>query len=133
MPVVFRSLFPVTRTCISRWRHGEDQVDFINERKLAELPGDEFVAHGRIEGDFPESSLPTQLNLSIKEQAQVIFIDNDYERRWVNGTIGIISGIDERGNVFVLLEDGREFLVEPVSWRNYRYKYNEKENGWRKR
>ena len=104
-----------------------DQVDFINERKLAELPGDEFIAHGRIEGDFPESSLPTQLNLSIKEQAQVIFIDNDYERRWVNGTIGIISGIDERGNVFVLLEDGREFLVEPVSWRNYRYKYNEKE------
>lgn len=62
-----------------------DQVDFINEKKLAELPGEEYVSVGKIEGDFPESSLPTQLNLSIKEQAQVIFIDNDYERRWVNG------------------------------------------------
>lgn len=104
-----------------------DQVDFINEKKLAELPGEEYVSVGKIEGDFPESSLPTQLNLSIKEQAQVIFIDNDYERRWVNGTIGMVSGIDENGNVYVLLEGGVEHLVEPTSWRNYKYKYNEKE------
>ena len=104
-----------------------DQVDFINEKKLAERPGEEYVSVGKIEGDFPESSLPTQLNLSIKEQAQVIFIDNDYERRWVNGTIGMVSGIDENGNVYVLLESGVEHLVEPTSWRNYKYKYNEKE------
>lgn len=104
-----------------------DKVDFINEKKLAELPGEEYVSVGKIEGDFPESSLPTQLNLSIKEQAQVIFIDNDYERRWVNGTIGMVSGIDENGNVYVLLESGVEHLVEPTSWRNYKYKYNEKE------
>ena len=104
-----------------------DQVDFINEKRLAELPGEEYVSVGKIEGDFPESSLPTQLNLSIKEQAQVIFIDNDYERRWVNGTIGMVSGIDENGNVYVLLESGVEHLVEPTSWRNYKYKYNEKE------
>ena len=104
-----------------------DQVDFINEKKLAELPGEEYISVGKIEGDFPESSLPTQLNLSIKEQAQVIFIDNDYERRWVNGTIGMVSGIDENGNVYVLLESGVEHLVEPTSWRNYKYKYNEKE------
>ena len=104
-----------------------DQVDFINEKKLAELPGEEYVSVGKIEGDFPESSLPAQLNLSIKEQAQVIFIDNDYERRWVNGTIGMVSGIDENGNVYVLLESGVEHLVEPTSWRNYKYKYNEKE------
>ena len=104
-----------------------DQVDFINEKKLTELPGEEYVSVGKIEGDFPESSLPTQLNLSIKEQAQVIFIDNDYERRWVNGTIGMVSGIDEDGNVYVLLEEGRAYMVEPTSWRNYKYKYNEKE------
>lgn len=104
-----------------------DQVDFINEKKLKELPGEEFVSYGKISGDFPESSLPTQLNLSLKEQAQVIFIENDRDKRWVNGTIGIVSGIDEQGNIFVLLENGREHLVEPSTWRNYRYKYNEQE------
>ena len=104
-----------------------DQVDYINERKLAELLGDEFVSKGVIKGDFPESSLPTALNLSIKEQAQVIFIENDRDRRWVNGTIGMVSGIDEEGNVFVLLENGKEYLVERSSWENCKYKYNEEE------
>ncbi|MDH6358793.1 tetratricopeptide repeat protein [Parabacteroides sp. PF5-9] len=104
-----------------------DQVDFINEKKLAELPGEEFISKGRIDGEFPESSLPTQLNLSIKENAQVIFIDNDPDRRWVNGTIGMVSGIDENGNIYVVLESGVEYLVGPTSWRNYKYKYNEKE------
>lgn len=104
-----------------------DQVDFINEKKLAELPGPEFISYGKIEGDFPEASLPTQLNLAIKVQSQVIFIDNDPERRWVNGTIGVVSYIDDEGHVYVLLENGVEHLVELTSWRNYRYKYNEKE------
>ncbi|MDD3063455.1 MAG: tetratricopeptide repeat protein [Massilibacteroides sp.] len=104
-----------------------DQVDYINEKKLKELSGEEFVSRGTIDGDFPESSLPTQLNLLIKEQAQVIFIDNDSERRWVNGTIGRVSGIDDSGNVYVLLENGEEHLVERASWRNYKYRYNEEE------
>ena len=104
-----------------------DQVDHINEKKLAELPGEEFVSVGKLEGEFPESSLPTQLRLSIKEQAQVIFIDNDRDRRWVNGTIGMVSGIDVDGKVYVLLETGVEHLVEPTTWRNYKYAYNEEE------
>ncbi|MDL2265991.1 AAA family ATPase [Parabacteroides sp. OttesenSCG-928-G07] len=104
-----------------------DQVDYINDKKLAELSGEEFISKGVISGEFPESSLPTQLELAIKEQAQVIFIDNDPERRWVNGTIGMVSGIDEEGGVYITLESGVEHLVEMTSWRNYRYKYNEKE------
>lgn len=104
-----------------------DQVDYINEKKLNELPDEEIVSAGIISGDFPESSLPTQKNLSIKERAQVIFIDNDPQRRWVNGTIGMISYIDEARNVFVLLENGKEFMVECTSWRNRKYTYNEKE------
>jgi tetratricopeptide (TPR) repeat protein len=104
-----------------------DQVDYINEKKLKELEGPEFVRKGEIKGEFPESSLPTQLNLSIKVKAQVIFIDNDPDRRWVNGTIGVVSGIDEEGQVYVTLESGKEHLVEPTLWNNYRYHYNEKE------
>ncbi|MDR1556595.1 MAG: AAA family ATPase [Tannerellaceae bacterium] len=104
-----------------------DHVDYINEKKLKELPGEEFICRGEIKGEFPESSLPTQLHLSIKEQAQVIFIDNDKDRHWVNGTIGKISKIDAEGKVYALLENGSTHYVEPTSWRNYRYKYNEAE------
>ncbi len=106
-----------------------DNVDYINERKMAELPTPEFLSHGVIDGDFPESSLPTAKDLLLKEQAQVMFIRNDMQwpRRWVNGSLGVISHIDEYDNIYVLLEDGREVQVDLETWRNYRYKYNESE------
>lgn len=104
-----------------------DNVDFINEKKLAELPGDAVVFKGEITGDFPESSLPTQKDLELKVGAQIIFIKNDYERRWVNGTIGVISGIDEEGTIYVTTDAGKECDVNKDSWRNIRYVYNEKE------
>jgi tetratricopeptide (TPR) repeat protein/GTPase SAR1 family protein len=104
-----------------------DQVDHINEQKLKALQEKEFISVGTIIGDFPESSLPTQLKLAIKVKAQVIFIDNDPQKRWVNGTIGTLSFIDPQGSIFVLLENGKECLVEPVMWQNRKYSYNEKE------
>lgn len=106
-----------------------DNVDYINEKKMAELPTPEFRSYGAIDGDFPESSLPTSKDLLLKEQAQVMFIRNDLQwpRRWVNGTLGVISYIDDMENVFVQLEDGREVQVDIETWRNYRYKYNEVE------
>lgn len=104
-----------------------DTVDFINEKKLAELPGESTVLAGEIKGEFPESSLPTLMHLEVKPGAQIIFIKNDYDRRWVNGTIGTISGIDEDGTLYILTEDGREFDVTKESWRNIRYRYNEQE------
>ena len=104
-----------------------DNVDYINEKKLAELPGESVIFSGEITGEFPESSLPTQMDLELKVGAQIIFIKNDYERRWVNGTIGVISGIDNDGTIYVITNDGKECDVNKDSWRNIRYIYNEKE------
>ena len=104
-----------------------DTVDFINEKKLSELPGESTILTGEIHGEFPESSLPTQMELEVKPGAQIIFIKNDYDHRWVNGTIGTISGIDEGDTLYVITEDGQEFDVKKDSWRNIRYKYNELE------
>ena len=89
-----------------------DTVDFINEKKLAELPGDSTIFTGEIKGEFPENSLPTQMELEVKPGAQIIFIKNDYERRWVNGTIGTIAGIDEDETLYVITEDGKEVDVK---------------------
>jgi tetratricopeptide (TPR) repeat protein/energy-coupling factor transporter ATP-binding protein EcfA2 len=103
-----------------------DQVDFINEKKLAELEGEETVFSGVIDGDFPESSLPTSKELTLKPGAQIIFIKNDFEKRWVNGTIGTVSGIDKfNDSIYVMTEEGKEFEVKKESWSNIRYKYNE--------
>lgn len=103
-----------------------DNVDHINDKKLAELPGEPVTFSGEITGDFPESSLPTSQELVLKPGAQIIFIKNDFDRRWVNGTIGIISGFNPfEETLYVITDDGKECDVKRESWRNIRYKYNE--------
>ena len=103
-----------------------DTVDSINDEHMNALKTPEFVYEGAIEGDFPENSLPTAFNLVLKEGAQVIFIRNDKQGRWCNGTIGRVTRLNNE-SVYVTLEDGHEMLVEWEVWENVQYTYNEKE------
>ncbi|MFC2263818.1 MAG: AAA family ATPase [Prevotella conceptionensis] len=106
-----------------------DTVDYINEKQLNTLPDEPTIFYGDIEGEFPESSLPTPIELEVKTGAQVLFIKNDKERRWVNGTLGTIIGFgdEQDGIIYVRTEDGRDFDVEREVWSNVRYTFNEKE------
>ena len=106
-----------------------DTVDALNAQGLNALAGDPLHFIGEVKGDFPSTMLPTNLDLELKVGAQVIFIKNDPDKRWVNGTLGIIIGIDlEGGDVIeVRTEDGNTFDVERARWANVRYTYNEQE------
>ena len=103
-----------------------DTVDSINDEHMQALKTPECHYEGVIEKDFPESSLPTAKDLVLKVGAQVIFIRNDKEGRWYNGTIGRVTRLDD-ARVFVALEDGAEMAVLPEVWENMQYTYNEKE------
>ncbi len=105
-----------------------DVVDDINQRNLDAIDSEAFHFQGEIHGDFPESSLPTLLNLELKVGAQVIFIKNDPDKQWVNGTLGLVEGINEDGScIYVVTDEGNHFDVFPALWENVRYKYNEQE------
>ena len=106
-----------------------DTVDYINTRKLDELDGEPEVFKGIIQGEFPESNLPTPQELQLKVGAQVLFVKNDLAHRWVNGTLGTVIGFDEEEHerIFVVTEDGRELDVEREVWSNIRYTFNDKE------
>ena len=108
-----------------------DTVDYINEQRLEQLPGETVCLKGMVDGDFPENSLPTSIDLDVKVGAQIIFVKNDSEHRWVNGTLGMITGIDinDEGSqiLYVRTDSGEEFDVDQSVWSNMRYTYNEKE------
>lgn len=105
-----------------------DNVDFINQQKLAGIEGKSTIFTGEINGEFPESSLPTLMELELKPGAQVIFVKNDMNKRWVNGTLGTVSGIDAgNGHIYVVTEEGEEMEVDREVWSNMRYTYNEHE------
>lgn len=110
-----------------------DTVEYINTTKLAEISGEATTFEGVVEGDFPENNLPSPLKLILKVGAQVLFVRNDKEKRWVNGTLGTVAGFSvdmaENGEsiVYVRTEDGLELDVEQEIWSNIKYSFNEKE------
>lgn len=105
-----------------------DVVDEINLRNLNDIDSETFSFNGEIAGDFPENSLPTAMNLELKVGAQVIFVKNDKDKQWVNGTIGVIEGIDIEGKcIYVVTDEGNHYDVFREQWENVRYKYNEQE------
>lgn len=103
-----------------------DTVAMINKEKMDELPSEEVVFEGEIEDDFPEKILPTDLNLVLKKDAQVMMIRNDKERKWVNGTLGRVVDLSPKG-IKVQLENGSNVNVEKETWENINYEYDEVE------
>lgn len=90
----------------------------INKMHLDNLPGkmhvSELVETGRTEG----VDLGLQKKLYFKEGARIMFLNNDKEERWVNGTLGTII---EAGRSSVVIDiDG--FGIETVKKQTFEIK-----------
>jgi len=99
----------------------------INNRRLKILNGKMYSYEGVIEGDFDERSYPAPHVLDLKVGAQIMLTNNDKLGRWINGTVGIIDKIEEKndGNyIYVKLENGEIFLVEPNKWEMYKFLFD---------
>lgn len=101
-------------------------ADAINSRMMQQNPNPETVFIGKIEGDFPERSLPTDLNLAVKKDEQIILIKNDKDKRWVNGTLARVEAI-ENDSIRIILEDGSTHTLEREVWDNVKYTFDENE------
>jgi ATP-dependent DNA helicase PIF1 len=97
----------------------------INLAYLNALKGAAYTYTAGTTGEFNPSAQPTDQTLTLKVGAKVIMLRNDSERRWVNGSIARISRLEEK-QVFITL-DGKEYEVEPASWENRRYAYDQAE------
>jgi len=69
-------------------------AEAINKSRLAKLPGDTFKYIADVDGAFQASRFPADQLLQLKEGAQVIFVKNDPERRYVNGTLGKVVALN---------------------------------------
>jgi ATP-dependent exoDNAse (exonuclease V) alpha subunit len=97
-------------------------VSEINQMRLRQLPGKMREYAATITGAVQKSSLPTEEVLQLKIGAQVIFIKNDKEKRWVNGTIGVVHALsDDEIKVDV---DGIQYAVPKESWNTIEYYYD---------
>lgn len=101
------------------------QVDYVNETEMEELDSKPYTFVAAVTGTFPEESYPTADSLTLKKGAQVMFIKNDPERRFINGTLGEVKSIDKNSIAVRLAESGTVIDVEPMEWQNIRYQFDE--------
>ena len=97
------------------------QAAQLNDRRMSELPTSPATFTAQVTGDFPESSYPTDAQLTLKVGAQVMFCKNDPSsaKAFYNGRIGRITAIEgERVSVLC----GKDLIhVGPLQWTNTRY------------
>lgn len=93
-----------------------DQVDRFNQMELAELPGEEKVFDSIYFGkdkavETLTKSGPIPPKLVLKVGCRVLFVQNDPQKRWVNGTRGTVVEVTSEA-ITVEKENWRQVTVD---------------------
>ncbi len=99
-------------------------AQLINDKQLLQLDPPEYTYKALVSGEINKNHVSADENLRLRLGAQVVFLKNDANRRWVNGSIGKVSYCDS-SQIKVLFEDGTEHDVLPADWENNLYRWDD--------
>jgi ATP-dependent exoDNAse (exonuclease V) alpha subunit len=99
-------------------------VEQINQRHLAKLERDEKVFMAEVKGNEKlvqtlTANVRAPEKLVLKLGAKVMFVKNNMENGYINGTLGEVVGfVEEQGQLLpkVKLRDGLRLIVAPETW-----------------
>ncbi len=97
-------------------------VDAINERHLDEIKGKEQAYDMRVNagsGAAVESLKKSCLapeKLRLKEGAAVMFVKNNPEQKYFNGTMGTVIGFNSSGFPIIQIHGGRKIVAKKEDW-----------------
>tara|TARA_B110000037_G_scaffold188288_1_gene219554 strand:+ start:78085 stop:79422 length:1338 start_codon:yes stop_codon:yes gene_type:complete len=102
------------------YTHNKD-VDFINNEHLAKLPGKSRYFKAKTKGekgltDLLKRSVLTQDDMALKIGAKVMFVKNNPERDFINGTLGEIIDYTSLGFPLVKTIDGNKITASTEEW-----------------
>ena len=106
------------------YTHNMD-VDSINFRHLNEIDNEPRQFDAQCDGNDKlietlKSSVRAPETLTLKKHAKVMFVKNNFDLGYINGSLGEVIGFEEDDEFGVLpkvkLTDGTTLLVEPETW-----------------
>ncbi len=106
------------------YTHNMD-VDSINFRHLNEIDNEPRQFDAQCDGNDKlietlKSSVRAPETLTLKKHAKVMFVKNNFDLGYINGSLGEVIGFEEDDEFGVLpkvkLTDGTTLLVEPATW-----------------
>lgn len=108
------------------------KADQINDQHLQALSRTVYCSQAIIQGNFGKESFPTAVDLQFKEGAQIMLLNNDPKKRWVNGSVGVITAIktDEEKERYLevrLQGEKKVISVYAFTWEMYRFSFNGQE------
>ena len=110
----------ILKRIVKLYSHNAD-VDWENRRELSVLPGTEHEYRMTMEGipaiaEALKRGCLAPEKLVLKQGAAVMFVKNNFEKGYVNGTLGTVSAFDETGFPVITLLNGKGIVAEPVTW-----------------
>lgn len=106
------------------------RVSEYNNYRLSELPGEERVYVASSDGDFSYRDSPADVELCLKQGAQVMFVKNNKDKGYFNGKLGkVVDMEDSFISVEVDTEEGdkRVISVAREVWKSVKYTWNDVE------
>jgi ATP-dependent exoDNAse (exonuclease V) alpha subunit len=102
------------------YTHNED-VDLINNQQLQLLPGKSRYFKARTSGDKSlvntlKKSVLTQDDLALRIGAKVMFIKNNPDKDYINGTLGELIAYSDLGFPIVKTLDQHEIIASTEEW-----------------
>jgi ATP-dependent DNA helicase PIF1 len=101
-----------------------NQAEHVNRLRMEALPGRERIYTGILKDAFREEMAPVDPLLTLRENAQVMMVRNDPDKRWMNGSLARVHSL-ENDHIQVGMPDGKIHRVDPIVWENIEYQWDE--------
>ncbi len=97
-------------------------VDRINTAHIAEIKGRKKLFKAKVKGNLKlaetiKRSIMAPETLELKKDAKVMFVKNNYEKGYLNGSLGKVLRYNDDGYPVIQLNNGYEITAEPEDWR----------------
>ena len=95
----------------------------INRNFLNKIDSRQYRYPATMSKNYKPSLYPTEESLSLKQGARVILLNNDKDKRWVNGTITEIAEVS-KNSIKVRVEEDIHIL-EKFTWEKVKYVFDD--------
>jgi hypothetical protein len=109
-------------------------VTNINQKRLRQLDGETYEYHATLLGKISDKDFPTEEIIELKVGAQVVLLQNDKDKRWVNGTVATVTALEKYDkkkkteDKITVCVDGIDYTLEKATWEKIRYEYDHAED-----
>lgn len=96
----------------------------VNHEMLDQIESPEHRYYAWVEGEFPDANYPTEKNLVLKCGSHVMMLNNDIDRRWVNGSLAVVEECDSSSITVRIADTGKKCIVYKSKWEELDYYYD---------